>query len=157
MKPEKSVAHKIGYCISCGWVHGWVGRVRVEEITENGKIAVIKSLCKKCQDEFRHQVVCNLCGRTEGDNLYPVSVERKRFDDIHSCNLFLHLCFKCRQLPHAEVLKRLSAPNMCDTCSDRFLCYTGKNDKTAGSYVAPDKNKFFKNAAGKLRRMYGGF
>jgi len=126
-KPQKKVAHRIGYCVNCGWVHSEIRRVRVEEETSRGRIAVIKPLCVKCIREQEHQVICDLCGRTKCDNLYPVSVIRRVIGKGQTCNLFLHLCAECRKIPHEEILKRLNIPeNMCDTCKDRFLCFTNK-------------------------------
>lgn len=143
-KPVRpKVAHRIGRCANCGWVHREIRRVRVSE----GKNAIIKAMCVDCIKEQPVYVLCDLCGNKKCDNLYPVSVARKVFGDGHSCNLFLHLCVECRQIPHKDVLERLNVPNMCDSCKDRFKCFTEKYEKPLpseqGSGVLDGKRTFF--------------
>jgi len=121
----KKVVHRIGYCTNCGWVHDKIQRVRVGE----GDVSVVKPLCDKCVNHFKHQVICNLCGRTDCDNLYPVTIVRKTVNAWQSCSLFLHLCAECRKIPHHEILKRLKLPDgICETCEERFVCFTTKSN-----------------------------
>lgn len=122
---KKKVAHRIGYCQKCGWVHKKIKRIRTEE----GDTSVVKPLCVDCVSKYRHQVICNLCGRTNSDNLYPVPVIRKVINSWQSCAIFLHLCPECRKINHQELLKRLKLPeDICDSCGERFKCYTSKGD-----------------------------
>jgi|GEM_PF-4758572 len=118
---KKAVAHRVGYCANCGWVHSEIRRIR----TYDGN-AVIKAICVKCIKEQPVHVLCDLCGNKKCDNLYPVSIIRKVMDQGQSCNLFVHLCSECRQIEHKEVLNRMSMPDVCDTCKDRFVCFTEK-------------------------------
>jgi hypothetical protein len=112
--------HSIGYCTNCGWVHTTIFRVSVEE----GGIATIKALCSDCIKKRTHQVICDLCGRTRGDNLYPVSITRRVMEE-RVCNLFVHLCAECRKIPHNELLKRFKVPDdICNSCKDKFICFT---------------------------------
>jgi len=151
-KGEKAVSHKIGYCSICGWVHRRVDRVRREETLPDGKTAfVIRPLCIECQKSFAHLVDCDVCGRTECDNLYPVSIMTKRFDkEGHSCNIFVHMCSNCRKIPHSKVLEKLNIPNMCDSCNDRFLCFTSLHMQPYPSEEKyGDDNKFHRNIASK--------
>jgi len=128
IKIGKRVAHRVGYCQNCGWVHSEIQRVRAEE----GDTLVIKALCSDCMKKYKHQVICNLCGRTKCDNLYPVSILRKVITQQQSCLIFLHLCAECRKISHEEILKRLKLPDtLCDSCKNRFECFTNKEQ---GSY-----------------------
>lgn len=129
-KNKPQVIHRIGHCAICGWVHSEIRRVRVSE----GEKAVIKALCVKCIKEQPVHVLCDLCGRTKCDNLYPVTIMKKSLDDGQSCNIFIHLCAECRKIPHNEVLSRLNVPtDLCDSCKDRFSCFTSKGEKPSPS------------------------
>jgi len=128
-KPPRST-HRVRYCASCGWTHTETSRVRVFE----GNSAVIKALCSKCIKEQPVHVLCDLCGRTKCDNLYPVTITRKVMANGNNCNLFLHLCVECRKIPHHEILKRMTVPTeICDNCKDRFVCFTEKGGKPFNS------------------------
>lgn len=139
VRSQQHKIHKIGYCANCGWVHSKIiRRVRTTEYNEQEKVAVIMPLCVDCIKEIDHQVMCNLCGRTKCDNLYPVSIIRKRGENGFTCKLFLHLCATCRKLPHEEVLYRLNLPEgLCDNCKDRFTCFTNK------TFPPPPSQKVF--------------
>lgn len=152
---QKKVTHKIGYCVNCGWTHAEIRRVRVDESGSGGSFAVIKPVCVECLKGQRHQVICNLCGRVECDNLYPVSVMRRQIDEQgHTCNLFLHLCAECRGIPHEEVLKRMNVPDMCETCKDRFLCFTNKGQAPAPSRLEKGVLEEEKTQLHKRRRIF---
>jgi hypothetical protein len=59
--------------------------------------------------------------------LYPISVIRRVIGKNQVCKIFLHLCAECRKIAHEELLRRVEFPeNICDTCNDRFLCFTNK-------------------------------
>lgn len=132
----RKVQHRISRCDNCGWFHGITERVVVPEVQTDGTIYLIKkSLCDSCRAEVKKLSIlkCDLCGETTGDNIYPVTIERKRMDGAHTCNTFLNLCSKCRLISHEEVLKRVKPPDLCTTCSDRFICYTSKESKVVPS------------------------
>jgi len=161
-KREKyGITHRIGRCANCGWVNVPIRRVRVSE----GKNAVIKALCVDCVKEQEVHVLCDLCGRTKCDNLYPVTVMRKRigiettYSAKKTCNLFLHLCSECRTISHEELLVRLPVPEtICNTCKDRFVCFTEKDSFPISSYetsavVNNKRTKIYKRyAPGSIRR-----
>lgn len=153
---KPAVTHRVGHCVNCGWVHSEIRRVRVSE----GKIAVIKALCVKCIKEQPVFVLCDLCGNKKCDNLYPVSIIRRAFGEGHSCNLFLHLCAECRQIQHQEVLQRLNVPNVCDTCKDRFMCFTEKYERTprskANSGILDDERTWIHKRI-NIERLRGKF
>lgn len=116
--------HNIGYCAKCGWVNAIIRRVSVEE----GEKAVIKALCINCINKRQHEVICDYCGRTRGENLYPVSIMRKIITKTMACQLFVHLCAECRSIPHAKLLTKFQLPdNICDSCKDRFVCFSNKH------------------------------
>jgi hypothetical protein len=122
---EKLSTHKIGYCQNCGWVHDIVERVRELQ----GDTLTIKALCHSCLAKLNKVIICQNCGVSHGEQLLPVSILRKKLDGDHTCNLFLHLCQKCRKIPHEELLKTIQLPgNICDTCKDKFTCYTNAQD-----------------------------
>lgn len=130
----KTVAHRIGLCAGCGWVHAEIRRVRYHD----GKNAIIKALCVECINNYKVCGLCDLCGLTKCDNLYPVSIMRKALPNGQSCNLFVHLCPECRKISHEEVLKRINdkvPKEICDTCNSRFLCFTEKGEKPLPSKV----------------------
>ena len=118
------VVHRIGYCSNCGWVHRAVSRVRQIEEDSRGKYAVIKALCEDYQKGIRREVLCDLCGRKHGDNLYPVTLAKAQYGKKQFCAVFVHLCPECRMLPHKEVLNRLKPPNLCEDCKGKFVCFT---------------------------------
>lgn len=155
-KPE--ITHRIGHCANCGWVHKEIRRVRISE----GKNAIIKALCIDCIKEQPVHVLCDLCGRTKCDNLYPVTVMRKRLDKPtdggnfpvgNTCNLFLHLCAECRTISHIDLLRRLQLPeNICDTCKDRFVCFTVKSAEPINSQTS---SAVVNNQRTKIEKRYG--
>jgi hypothetical protein len=151
-KRTKAVQHRIGYCQNCGWIHGVVDIIKSEQ---NGRI-IIKALCKKCQNDLERVIVCACCGEKFGLNLYPTTIERKRFnEDItnqtplgereveSTCNFIVLLCEDCKKLPHETILrnKTFTLPSdICNSCKDRFRCYTAKQEQPHGSVM--DRNNF---------------
>ncbi len=146
---EKHIKHKIGWCSTCGWVHGIV---KAYMFTENGH-NIVKTLCPKCREKDRtaeRYILCAVCGKKQGATLFPVTIEKLNFDDNNTCNMLVPLCEECRQKPHSEIRQKMEVPDMCETCSDRFSCYTSKHDQPLDSRTSwRGKNNFHKNARGR--------
>jgi len=140
MPDDKIIKHRIGHCSICGWVHGTIDRVRAE----SDGVVTVKSLCKTCQSKMQREVVCSCCGRKSGDNLFPTIVERKRFEieggslpmifnlksKESACKLMVMLCAECKMFTQDILLRDLAIPGMCDSCADRFICFTTKEKES---------------------------
>jgi hypothetical protein len=63
---------------------------------------------------------------------------KKVIDNNLVCNLVVHLCAKCRKIPHNELLKKFEVPdNLCDTCKERFVCFLNKGAPPMESIQQP--------------------
>lgn len=147
---EKTIKHKLGWCSNCGWVHGVV---KAHMFIEDGH-DIIKTLCPKCREHDKtadRYIICAVCGKIKGGNLYPVTVETLQFDDKHTCNMLIPLCETCRQKPHSEIRTLIKKPDMCGDCPDRFLCYTSTHQEPAESMVDWRRGKFQKNMRDRRR------
>jgi hypothetical protein len=139
----KLLKHRISFCSNCGWIHGTVDMIR----SETGNTALIHPLCKTCQSKFSRQIVCHIYGSKPGQILYPTTVEQKRIEedrpriqanDVSACYIIVMLCNKCKMLPHKELRQKLKIPDtLCDSCSDRFKCYTLPNKPPENSVTDP--------------------
>lgn len=149
-----AIKHKIGWCSLCGFVHE---TVRPYTMVEDGKV-VIKPICASCRKNERERermVLCACCGLVKGTNLFPTTIERLAFDDVNTCNFIVPLCKGCREKPHSEAREKLNltALTICETCPDRFKCYTSKHEKPVDSQVfEQDPQRFHRNP--KLEKKY---
>lgn len=135
LQKEKHIKHKIGWCANCGWVHGIV---KAYMFTEQGH-NIIKTLCPKCREKDRtadRLILCAVCGQKQGATLYPVTIEKLNFDEENTCNMLVPLCEACRQKSHSEIRSKLGIIDMCETCNDRFSCYTCQHGKPLESRLA---------------------
>ncbi len=150
---KKRTSHKVGWCSVCGWVHGLV---KPHTFIENGQ-TVVKTLCVTCRGKDRAEqrmVLCAVCGLVRGETLYPVAIETLTFDDNGSCNMFLPLCHTCRQKPHSQIRQEIKIPDMCDTCEERYVCYTSQHGQPMDSHKAGYRKSldtFHKNVRSVMR------
>lgn len=146
-KKKKTIKHKIGWCFVCGPVHVMV---RPYTMVEDG-ITVIKPICTSCRKKERERermVICAYCGLTKGANLFPTTIERLTFEETNTCNFIVPLCGECKGKPHSEIRAKLNIdiPTFCETCPDRFTCYTSQHGKPAESKVfTQDPQGFHRN------------
>ncbi len=153
---KKRTSHKVGWCSTCGWVHGLV---KPYTFTENGQ-TVIKTLCSACREKDRveqRMVLCAICGLVRGDTLYPVAIETLTFDEESNCNMFLPLCYECRQKPHSQIRQEIKMVfDICNTCEHRYTCFTSQHgqpmDSTRGyGYRKPlGRDTFHKNSRSSM-------
>lgn len=150
---KKRTRHKVGWCSVCGWAHGII---KPYTFNENGQ-SIIKTLCSTCREKDRVEqrvVLCAVCGPVRGDTLYPVAIEILKFDDESSCNMFLPLCYTCRQKPHSQIRREIKIPDMCNTCEERYTCFTSQHsepDESIRSFWGErTAGEFHKNAKSKL-------
>ena len=128
-KSTTTIKHKIGYCGICGFTHG---TVRPYVMVEDGRV-IIKPICSACRklERDRERVVeCACCGIVKGTNLYPTTILRLVFDGTNTCNFIVPLCKECKERPLSEIRKRLNLmlSNICESCPDRFNCYTTQHE-----------------------------
>ena len=142
-----AIKHKIGWCSICGFVHD---TVRPYTMVEKG-ITVIKPICAPCRKNERERermVLCACCGLVQGTNLFPTTIERLVFEGDNTCNFIVPLCKECRGMPHSEVREKLNleVTRICETCPDRFKCYTSRHEEATESRVfQQDPQKFHRN------------
>ncbi len=139
---KTGIKHKVGWCSVCGWVHGTVEQV---SSVKDG-VRTVKPLCLSCVKKLEKKIVCAICGEIHGDNIFATVIERKSFDDTNTCNLVLLLCAKCRKIPHDKILEKVEdgIQSMCDTCPDRFVCYTSQYGEPTPS-MKDNRTGFYKN------------
>ena len=146
LETKGAIKHKIGWCSICGFVHE---TVRPYTMVEHGKI-VIKPICASCRRKERERermVLCACCGLVKGTNLFPTTVERLTFEGVNTCNFIVPLCKECRAKPHSEVRNKLNleVTSICETCPDRFKCYTSQHER-------PEESRVFQQDPQKLHR-----
>ena len=143
----KPIKHKVSYCNFCGFTHD---TVRPYTMTEGDHIT-IKAICSSCRKKEREKsrlVFCANCGLVRGETLYPTTIERLIFDEVNTCNFIILLCKECRAKPHSEVRNKLNleVSSICETCPDRFKCYTSQHEGATESLVfQQDSLKFHRN------------
>jgi len=102
-------------------------------------------------------VVCAVCGLIKGDNLYATTVERLSFEGVNTCNFIVLLCKECRGKPHAEIREKLNleVEKLCETCPDRFKCYTSQHGQPEESRkYEQDPLGFHRNPKASTKRFW---
>jgi len=146
--------HKLSKCYLCGWVNNPQGSaeettIRPLKIVTSNNVLLTVSACKSCIDKFDKQVWCVRCGIKKGAQIHYRTIERRRLeDDTKLCLVILPLCQNCAIMWDKIKEDSLNIPKeVCDSCDQRFSCYTGTNEPKWKRFVS-------KKALKKARHKY---
>lgn len=136
---KKIKKHKLAWCKYCGWTHFIV---RPRNVIENG-IVKLTPICTNCMNNFERRTVCTICGEVAGNLMQFRTIERHRSEESEvTCNLTVGLCPKCAA-NWQDLEKKFNIPdNLCDTCVERFKCFTEKPTKTWQKWSSHRKRGF---------------
>ena len=127
--------HKISKCYFCGWTNNTIRPLRVKD----GNLLLTVSACKLCIDKHENKVSCIRCGLKNGKDIIYRTIIRKRLNnETTMCCVILPLCQDCvdRWIKIKE--EDLHIPvEVCDSCEERFTCYTGKNTNKWNRHIPP--------------------